>query len=311
MNTVSSPHDRLFKGAMADVRIAREFLTYYLPIPLRSAVDLDTLVLCPNSYVDNELALTASDVLYKATIAGEEGYVYLLCEHQSTVDVLMAFRVWQYIVAIWADHLKQTNGKKLPLVIPLVFYHGQQPYTANCDIRDLIQAPPALIDNVLFQPFTLIDTHDLPDETLREQHWAGIMAFVMKHIFARDALGFLQQILDHLRQFEQEEAGDYVILLLNYLLTAGDTEQIEKVVTIIQQRLSQTTGAKIMTIAERLTERGIQQGEATMLMRLLQHKFGPLPNQYRRQLETADASRLLLWGEQVLEADSLEKLFGE
>jgi predicted transposase/invertase (TIGR01784 family) len=203
-NAIQSPHDRCFKGAMADIQVAREFLGYYLPVVYRNAIDLNSLTLSPNSYVNQELALSSSDVLYKATIAGEEAYVYLLCEHQSTVDALMAFRIWQYIIAIWADHLKQTtDSKKLPLVIPLVFYHGQQPYTATRDIQDLIQAPAELIQQVLFQPFSLVDTHDLSDETLRSQRKAGILAFFFKHIFDRDVRSYLEPILEHLRQLEQ------------------------------------------------------------------------------------------------------------
>jgi len=343
LKPINSPHDRFFKSAMKDVRIAREFIACYLPNHVREVINLDSLILCPNSYVNNELALSASDVLYKAIVAGEEAYVYLLCEHQSTVDALMAFRVWQYIVAIWAEHLKESGSKKLPLVIPLVFYHGEQAYTASQDIRDLIQAPASLIENVLFQPFTLIDTHQLSDEKLREQHWAGIMTFVMKHIYARDVLMPLQQILAHLRQFEQEGGRDFVVTLLKYLLIAGETAQAEQVVELIKNQLSQPVGEQIMTIAEQLRQQGVQQGmqqgmqkgmqqgieegmqqgiqqgmqqgmqqgEVAVLMRLLQHKFGPLPNHYRQRLINADASALLRWTDQLFEVDSLELLFSD
>ena len=43
-----------------------------------------------------------------------------------------------------------------------------------------------------------------------------------------------------------------------------------------------------------------------MLMRLLERKFGPLSDQHRRILEEADAETLLVWGERVLTADSIE-----
>jgi hypothetical protein len=99
------------------------------------------------------------------------------------------------------------------------------------------------------------------------------------------------------------------MLLLNYLLKAGEAGQAKQIVPLIQQHLSPTTGAKVMTITEELIEHGVQQGEATLLTRQLQRKFGTLPSEYRQQVEKADTARLLEWGEQVLVADSLEALF--
>jgi Putative transposase, YhgA-like len=46
---------------------------------------------------------------------GEYAYLYLLCEHQSIASPLMPFRVWQYMINVWADHLKQHKDMKLSL----------------------------------------------------------------------------------------------------------------------------------------------------------------------------------------------------
>lgn len=194
MSRISCPHDKLFKGAMTDIRVARDFFQHYLPEKVLKEIDLNTLSISKSSYVDPELELTHSDVLYEVMVSGEIGYLYLLCEHQSTIDLLMPFRLWRYIVSIWDDYLKQNGGKILPLVIPIVFYHGKSPYTGPTDIRDLIVAPAHLIEALLFKPFHLIDTHQIKDETLREQEWAGVMAFTMKHIHKRNFLILIESI---------------------------------------------------------------------------------------------------------------------
>ena len=54
---------------------------------------------------------------------------------------------------------------------------------------------------------------------------------------------------------------------------------------------------------------GRQEGEALLLMRLLERKFGPLEPMIRQRITEADADRLLAWGEQLLTADRLEKVF--
>lgn len=113
MTKISNPHDKLFRSAMVDLRVAREFFEAWLPANLHDQVDFNSLQLCHNTYVDQSLKLSLSDVLYKVTIAGQMGYFYLLCEHQTNSDALRPFRIWQYIIGIWLDHLKQTNSKTL------------------------------------------------------------------------------------------------------------------------------------------------------------------------------------------------------
>jgi hypothetical protein len=61
--------------------------------------------------------------------------------------------------------------------------------------------------------------------------------------------------------------------------------------------------------------RGEARGEvrgASMIVRgQLEERFGPLPQSVVRRLEQADAERLLTWGRRVLDAASLEEVFGD
>ena len=224
---------------MKDIRVAREFFETYLPDNIRQMVDLNHLELSPGSYIDEELNESASDILYKTQIGGEPAYLYLL-EHLSSQDKLMPFRLLKYMTRIWDDHLSQMKGKKegktLPLIIPIVFYHGREPYTYSRDIRDLITAPKELIEKHLFTPFHLVDTHAISDETLREQHWFGTMAFFMKHVFERDFLPYLKEALAVLHQLEQSDGSNFVITLLNYIVTTAEIN-VEKFIETVKEGL--------------------------------------------------------------------------
>ncbi|GAB4365266.1 MAG: hypothetical protein Kow0060_22620 [Methylohalobius crimeensis] len=65
-------------------------------------------------------------------------------------------------------------------------------------------------------------------------------------------------------------------------------------------------------LAERFIEQGIQQsmqqGEARILIRLLQRKFGDLPEDIRQRIEAADVDTLLVWSDRVLTARNLEEV---
>jgi predicted transposase YdaD len=54
---------------------------------------------------------------------------------------------------------------------------------------------------------------------------------------------------------------------------------------------------------------GVQLGEATILLRQIELKFGAISEQDRRRIESADAETLLKWSERVLTAESLDQLF--
>ena len=55
---------------------------------------------------------------------------------------------------------------------------------------------------------------------------------------------------------------------------------------------------------------GRVEGEAVMLLRLLDRKFHPLPESARQRVAAADAETLLVWGERVLDAKSLDEVWG-
>lgn len=323
MSQIVSPHDSLFKSAMADIRVAREFFETYLPEDIRRVIDLNHLELSPNSYLDEHLKNSASDVLYKTTIHQKPAYLFLL-EHQSSPDKLMPFRLLKYMVRIWDDHLKQTNAKKnnkpLPLIIPTVFYHGHRPYTYSRDMRDLVAAPHELVEKYLFTPFQLVDTQTIPDEALRKQHWFGTMAFFMKHVFARDFLPYLKEALGILRKLEQVKGSNFVVSLLHYVVTTAEIDA-EALIETVKEGLSTSTGEKIMTPAEQLIERGkqygmqqgIQQGKVegrqALLMELLNCRFPSAQASYENRVKNAQDDDLLLWSKKILSAKSVEEVF--
>jgi flagellar biosynthesis/type III secretory pathway protein FliH len=98
---------------------------------------------------------------------------------------------------------------------------------------------------------------------------------------------------------------------------------------ILEENLPPTIGEKVMTLAEQLKQeghqeglqagiilgrqegrqKGRQEGERLVLQRLLQHKFGSVPEKYLKFIKQADADALLELSERVLDAKNLDDLF--
>ena len=58
-------------------------------------------------------------------------------------------------------------------------------------------------------------------------------------------------------------------------------------------------------------QEGLRQGEAAVLMRLAERKFGPLSEANRRRIDEADSDTLLRWSERILSAQTLDEVFAE
>ena len=54
---------------------------------------------------------------------------------------------------------------------------------------------------------------------------------------------------------------------------------------------------------------GRQEGEAALVLRLLERKFGVLDPVMQRRITQADAETLLAWGERILSASTPEEIF--
>jgi hypothetical protein len=87
--------------------------------------------------------VAALDVLFTAPLDGREAFVYVLVEHQSSDDPLMAFRVLRYVIRIWDQYEREhPRARRLPAVIPLVVYQGPGRWTSPLQLLDVIDLGP-------------------------------------------------------------------------------------------------------------------------------------------------------------------------
>src|SRR5262245_36609486 len=117
-------HDGLFKATFSQLEHAAGMIRQSLPPALVTRIDFDTLTLCRGSFVDESLKERHSDLLFSVKIADSTAYIYLLYEHQSRVEVLMAFRLLRYLVRIWEAFVENhPHSKVLPGILAVVVHH--------------------------------------------------------------------------------------------------------------------------------------------------------------------------------------------
>ena len=281
-SSIHNPHDKLFRASLQYPEVAREFLEMYLPSDIKKQVDLSLITYCNTSFIDEQLKLSQSDVLFKTVINQKDAYIYILAEHQFKVDKLMPFRLMKYMVNIWDLHIKQAGKKNalpLPVIFPLVFYTGDGPYH-GCRVFSELFEDSEMMQKVLISPFHLIDVNTLSEEELTSHVWAGTMGFIMRQSFKKHLTREILKIVDNLNTIGLNKHGQYVVELVKYILNIDDDHRnVAEFVNIMHDKLLPSVEEEIMTLAERIEEKGRLDGRLDEKMqiakKLLQEKTDP------------------------------------
>jgi predicted transposase/invertase (TIGR01784 family) len=268
MKSINKPHDRFFKQSLSDIAVAKDFLETHVPTKILANFNLDNIELCKESYVDEDLKEQLTDVVYRANInSGGSGYIYMLLEHQSTAINMMPLRILKYQIEIIENHkLQFPDDPKLPVVFPVIFYHGvESPYPYSLNFLDLFHEP-ALMKEYFARTTHLIDLTQISDEAIKQHKIISLLEYTQKHIRDRDFLllfdelkDLLSNVYSHLTPIDQHLA--YLNSCLTYLFSEANisdkAEFINKLETI--DMMKETTMG-FGTLAQHFEEQGIQKG---------------------------------------------------
>ena len=79
--TENLKHDQLFKKAMENPMVAKDFLNTHLPDHIKSIIDLSTIKIEKETFIEKSLQNSACDVLFSVKFNNNKGYIYTLIEH--------------------------------------------------------------------------------------------------------------------------------------------------------------------------------------------------------------------------------------
>jgi len=308
----------VFRRVLGEPANAASELRAALPPAIVDRLDLDQLAPVPGTFVDTTLSYRHTDLLFTAPLEGRKAFIYVLVEHQSSADPLMAFRLLRYVIRIWDRFLSEhPDTAQLPAVIPLVVHHNQRAWTGPTEILDLIdldeRTAQAWKEYLPQFRFVLDDLVRVDVQTLRERPLtppARLTLLLLKIAPGNPHLVLdLWPWLDELRVVLQGPDGREVFTtLLRYIGKVGDTEVHDPLRDLIAA-LGPEAEEAYVTIAEMLEARGLARGRAEVLVELLTLKFGPLAESVVDSVHKASADQIRTWTARVLTAQTLDQLF--
>ncbi|GAK54364.1 transposase YhgA-like protein [Candidatus Moduliflexus flocculans] len=264
MGDIANPHDKLFRETWSNRAFALDFLRNYLPDAVLQRINLESLNISKDSFVDPALKEFHSDLLYLVNFSGQAGYVYLLFEHKSYPEKYIHLQLMEYLLKIWRLHLKQQpESTTLPQIIPLVLYHGQRHWTMPLNFSGTFGRQEHLLTEYIptFE-YVLIDLSRYSDKEIRGSVMSRVALLLLKHIFDADIEQRLPAILSLLRDLLDKTSGlQYLETLLRYVASATDNIKKEQIVKIVEKTFEAMEGRNVvMTLAEQWIQEGFEKG---------------------------------------------------
>lgn len=267
MGIINKPHDKFFKETMINIENSRSFMENYLPSEILNIVDFDNLTVEKDSYIDEELEEYFSDILFKTNINQKEGYIYFLFEHKSYVSDTISLQLLKYILKIWEQKFKKEKQKKLPLIIPMVIYHGENKWNIAKKLTDMIEGvaelPKEILKYIPNYEYILYDLSPYGEEEIKGNVQLRIFLEILKAIYNKDIEEFikvLEKSIIALERLENQDKGiDYFETFIRYIMNARQDISITDVYEVVKN-ISLERSEEIMTIAEQLIKEGMEKG---------------------------------------------------
>ena len=223
------------------------------------------------------------------------------------------------MVMLWEDAFRgEPSVPPLPVVIPIVIYHGSRPWPGK-QTKDLFPKDPVLAE---FLPDFRIIVYDLPrmpQETIKGDLASNLILLLFKAMKADVPIsGFVSLIRQTIEHFGEDGAVKLIDQMVRYVL------EVDKDITIkqIEAEVSKSThGGDVMRsvvsrIAPEAYENGVQvgvekgkgEGAAGLLVRQLNAKFGIISAANIKKIKSIqDVDALSALGIKFLETSSIDE----
>lgn len=210
-------------------------------------------------------------------------------ELQSTNDSTMALRMLEYAVAVYRRYGRRPAQ--------MVLYTGEDPLRMSGKLAEF-SFECRVVDIREFDPAPLLASETLAD---------NVITILMQHPDRRGAVVDLLHRVGAAKPDERVEALAEILILAGLRRMAPLVQrEIEKMPILDDIMDHEVLGPKLRAAMAQ----GRQEGERDMLARLIERRFGPIPEWALKRLDSMSTGDLEDAALRVLDANSLEELLG-
>ena len=237
-------------------------------------IDFSRLVPLNRRFISDMLREQESDIVFSVPFRRgsktEELLIYILIEHQSTVDVTMGVRVLSYMIELWAAQRRVWESDKVPrnerrlhLILPIVFYTGEQRWNTPLTLTGIMDIPEELAQFVPTFDTLFLNVKETDEAILtKTDHPLGWLLTVLQKENADKAAmqRALEQAMSHLNTLdalEAEQRQQAFLYLMLLILHRRPAEEHEDLITVVDKH---TDEMEVETMAQSIIERSRAEG---------------------------------------------------
>jgi hypothetical protein len=315
----STPHDALVRGIFGQPQYAADELRCVLPPDVLRELRLETLVLADGAFVDERLRASSTDLLFRARLAsGGARFVFILFEHQSTLDERMPLRLLRYQTRIWErHHAEHRDDTHVPPIVSLLLHHGRRPWPWKPRFSSVLalEAPAlaAFGTSILGFDFLMDDLARVTERQILDRAMDAVSRLTLVALHgSRDRRPLFEHVAEAMRELEPELRAGAAIgplaRITRYVLSVDDSRP-DQIRTALAAALSTETRSSVMTAADQLRAEGRLEARRETLLEILESKFGSVDPSVRRRIESGALEQLVVWIRRVVGARSVEEVF--
>lgn len=320
----TAQYDKFFKKLISKIENAKSLIEFTLDKDLLSNIDLSSIRPIDTQKISGKYKQLYMDVAFRVKLKDQEAQVYFIIEHKSESFTFTPLQILSYMLSVW--ELDQKNGKPFEPIIPIVFYHGQEPWNNPVSFADYFK------NKELFKPYIpdfkyiLTDTSQISDEFILQaidNIELKAATYFLKHIFKKD-IRFIKQTFEILKLLE-DPTNTTIIMFADYIIHLPDYDEEE-----VDQALKETLGGdKVAPLVDKWLNQGRQEGKQEgllegmekgmekgmiveaqeLLLDVIEAKVGEVPKDIRLLvLNTKDRQKLKTLHKGVIKAQNLDEI---
>ena len=247
---------------------------------IAAQIEFSQLVPLNTSFIPDTLREQESDLVFQVPFRSHdqtaELLIYILIEHQSTVDEMMGFRVLFYMMLIWDAQRRRWDQDKVPKkqrrlhpILPIVFYTGERQWQTPLTLETVMDIPDALRRFLPTYDTLFLSVKETEESALQQTgHPLGWLLTVLqkenasKTAISRALIRAVSE-LEALNTTEAAQKREAIIYLLSLILHRRPEAEHEELVKLVEHYTPKMeVGRMAQSMAEVLIERGIEQGIA-------------------------------------------------
>lgn len=229
---IDRKHDKMFRDLLSRKKEMAKLINQFLGIK-EKIIEKD-LIQCRTDHITKYYENRQSDVIYKL----KNRQIYFLVEHQSSVDIDMAGRIFSYVNEIMREEVNNIPLKKnkvYPIVIPIVIYTGFRKWNAELDFANRQYQSEIYREYLIHLQYNLIDIKNYSYEELLDKKSLIASAMILEKCkIAEELEEQTYKIIDIFNETDEKEKLKEIII--NFVKPIVGIKEASKMIEKINEK---------------------------------------------------------------------------